>query len=70
MLLADVLRWVVILSCTAPFVVAALRLQQPRQRAGWWVAAVLAACISWTADPIAVALRRVDGILMAPLCSV
>jgi hypothetical protein len=68
-LLADVLRWAVVLCCTAPLVVAALHLQRSRYRAGWWVAAVLVACISWTANPIAVALLHVDGILMASFCT-
>ena len=62
--LADVLRWGVALCGTLPFVIAAWRLR----RAGWWVAAVLAGGIGWTADPLAAALRRVDGALMLSFC--
>lgn len=67
-LLADVLRWAVVVCCTTPVIIAALRLQRSQHDVGWWTTAVLVASISATADPLAVALRHVDGTLMASFC--
>ena len=62
------LRWLLVACCTVPFVVAALQARRAGTAAGWWAVALLAAALSVTADPMAVALRQVDGVMTRATC--
>lgn len=63
-----VLRWLLAACCTLPFVIAARQTRRAGSAAGWWVAALLAVLVSVTADPLAVALRHVDGVMTQATC--
>lgn len=64
------LQWLLVVCCTVPFAVAALRVRRAGAATGWWVAALLAAAVSATADPLEVALRQVDGAMTRATCGI
>lgn len=56
-----------VVCCTAPFVVM-LQVRSARASAGWCATALLAAVLSLQANPLAVAMRHVDGTVLRGGC--
>lgn len=63
------LQWLFVAAGTTPFVFAALNGRRLGCCAIWWPCALLALVLSSTADPMAVALRHVDGVMTRAICS-
>lgn len=63
------LRALLGLGCAIPIVLLAWRLRGRSWCATRWVTAMLAFGLGCSADPLAVALRQVDGLMFRSFCS-
>ena len=62
------LRALLGLSCAAPILFMAWRLRGQSWCAARWVTAMLVFGLSSSGDPLSVALRQVDGLMVRSLC--
>ena len=65
---AFAMQCLLLVCCVGP-VLAAWRARSAADAAGWWIVALLAVAGAITADPLAVALRHVDGVMTRAICA-
>lgn len=62
------LQGLMVVCCTAPCLLAAWRTRHTRALLGWSLAAIVVGLAGATADPLALALRQIDGAIMRGSC--